>query len=95
MIARIYYGLRHLWKMGSLTYAIDFITLRRLKDRKGQCHRCGRCCGTRKRCVFLGTDNLCVVYKTRDRDAPWCFKGCPYSPIGLSPGCGYYWEDSK
>ena len=90
---RIYYGLRHLWKMRSLEYAVDFITHRRLKDRKGECLKCGKCCGTKRKCEWLRKDNTCSLYyvKSMSALAPWCFKECPYSPLALVEGCGYYW----
>jgi len=43
----------------------------KLKKRKGECEKCGKCCIG---CKFLGKNNICTVYKKR----PWfCYPEFP------------------
>jgi len=72
-----------------------------IKQRKGRCIKCGKCC---KKCRNLFERNgkkLCSVYKDRV-NLMVCFKHrlrCRLFPIDekdkmlFNPKCGYYWSE--
>jgi len=65
------------------------------------CKKCGKCCylsvitdsklnfiRTKRKCPFLGEDNLCTTYESRPS---WCLTAeeMKLIPGGLPEGCGY------
>ena len=70
-----------------------------LKERKGKCKQCGKCCVILGfKCPFLSKDNKCKIYKYR----PLLL--CKIPPLNLFKGerekhkkidCGFYWEEKK
>lgn len=59
----------------------------------GKCNRCGECCHTEKeRCKYLTGNNLCSIYKYREKLG----RGCGNFPIlsdfefkGIPKNCGF------
>lgn len=85
-----------LFKKEKLVFLFDYITKRRLKDRKGYCNMCGACC---KGCPFLAVSNKCSVYEKRSKLT--CDIDFPISPyqlemfrekLGDKTICTYYWD---
>jgi Fe-S-cluster containining protein len=70
--------------------------LKSLKERKGECKKCGKCCRLfGLRCIFLDKNNQCRIYRFRP------FLLCRIPPLNIFKGeikkhrelnCGYYWE---
>ena len=74
-----------------LYYFCGSYLMQQARLRKGQCNKCGACCGT---CPHLTKDKLCSVYYNRPR---WCHKDFPMDNWELQHGkvkdvCGYYWN---
>lgn len=64
-----------------------------IRERKGECLQCGRCCRLLFRCPFLSRDNRCRIYNRKRAMSCVTFPIDARDLADVSGVCGYYFED--